>query len=264
MMMARIAGVAIHYRLTGRAEGRPLVLANSLGTDLRVWDEVVERLGSGYRVLCYDKRGHGLSDAPPAPYRLDDHVGDLLGLLDHLAIERFGLVGLSVGGMIAQRLAARCPERVGALALCDTAARIGSADLWNARIGIVERDGMAAIADAVLDRWFAPAFRTGRADQVAGWRNMLVRTPAQGYAGTCAAIRDADLEADAATIRAPTLCIAGSHDQATPPELVRATAALIPGASFATIADAGHLPPVEQPAALTDLLRSHFEEAGLA
>src|SRR5262249_3211448 len=161
-----------------------------LGTDLRIWDDVAAKLASRYRILTYDNRGHGLSDAPPGPYSIDEMASDILALIDTLGINTFAFVGLSVGGMIAQRLAVRAAERPRALIVCDTAVNISEAALWNARIKAVEANGINAIADGVLERWFSAAFRRERPDELAGWRNMLVRTPAHGYAATCAAIRD--------------------------------------------------------------------------
>jgi 3-oxoadipate enol-lactonase len=262
MAFASVDGLTLHYRLAGRVDGPTLVFANAVGCDFRIWDDVIDRLAASYRVLAYDKRGHGLSDARPAPYRLDDHVGDLVGLLDDLGIDRFGLVGLSVGGMIAQRLAAVRPDRIEALALCATAAKIGTRELWDTRISAVKRAGIEAIAGALLERWFSPSFRAERADDAAGWRNMLVRTPVDGYAGTCAAIRDADLTTEIGAIRVPTLCVAGTADLSTPPDLVRATAASIPGAHFRMIDGAGHMPSIEQPGVLALLLQTFFREVG--
>ena len=173
------------------------------------------------------------------------------------------LVGLSVGGMIAQRMAVRAPERVQALTLCCTAAKIGTPELWAERIAGVESGGIEPLADNVLQRWFTPLFRETHADEVAGWRNMLVRTPAHGYAGTCAAIRDADLRPDAGRIAVPTLCVAGDQDGSTPADVVKGTADLIPGARFALIDGAGHIPCVEKPAVLSTLIKEHLQEAGL-
>ena len=262
MSFASIDGVTLHYRLTGRPDGRVLVFANSLGCDLRIWDGVVPSVEENYRVLAYDKRGHGLSDVGRAPYSLVDHVGDLAGLLAWLGIERFGLVGVSVGGMIAQKLAAEHPGRVEALVLCNCGMRIGTPEMWDARIATVQGFGIEFIAEAVLERWFSRSFRAERSAEVAGWRNMLVRTPADGYTGTCAAIRDADLTSEAPSIRAPTLCVAGSADLSTPPELVRRNADAISGARFETIDGVGHLPPLEQPAVLAPMLQSFFREVG--
>lgn len=263
MAFTRANGIVLHHRVLGRSEGPVLVFCNSLGSDFRIWQEVAPFLLDRFRVVVYDKRGHGLSDAPPAPYSIDDHADDLLALLDSLGIRSAALVGLSVGGMIAQRIAVREPARVSALVLCCTAAKIGTVQSWAERIATVEKHGIAAIAEGVLERWFTPAFREGRADECAGWRNMLVRTPRDGYAGTCAAIRDADLTPDAGLIAVPTLCVAGDQDGSTPPDLVRGTAELIPGATFHVINGAGHIPCVERPMELTALIQGHFKEAGL-
>ncbi|QRM27330.1 3-oxoadipate enol-lactonase [Microvirga sp. VF16] len=263
MAFTRDNGIVLHYQDLGQADGPVLVFINSLGSDFRIWQDVVPAFTDRFRVVLYDKRGHGLSDAPPAPYSIDEHADDLLGLLDHLEIERFSLVGLSVGGLISQRLATRCPERVQTITLCCTAAKIGTPELWVERISGVENGGIEPLADNVLQRWFTPLFRKTHADEVAGWRNMLVRTPAHGYAGTCAAIRDADLRTDAARISVPTLCVAGDQDGSTPAEVVKGTADLIPGARFALIDGAGHIPCVEKPAVLSQLISQHLQEAGL-
>jgi 3-oxoadipate enol-lactonase len=206
-------------------------------------------------VIRYDLRGHGLSGIGRPPYALDDHVADLAALLDACGVRQAAIVGLSVGGQIALGLAARRPELVRALVLCDTAHRIGTAEMWNARIAAVEAGGVEAIAHAVLERWFSRSYRGDQAAAFAIWRNMLTRTTAAGYAGTCAALRDADLTAAARGIGVPTLCVCGAEDLATPPDLVRSLAALIPGAGFALIPAAGHLPCIEQPDRLAALIR---------
>lgn len=262
MAFARANGIVLHFQVQGRADGPTIVFLNSLGSDLHIWQEIVPAFSDRYRIILYDKRGHGLSDAPPAPYTIDDHADDLLALLDHLGVKSATLVGLSVGGIIAQRLAVRAPERVEALVLCDTAAKIGTSEMWNERIGAVESAGIGSIADRILERWFTPSFRETRVEEYTGWKNMLVRTPAHGYAGTCASIRDADLTPEAEKIVAPTLCVVGDQDGSTPPDLVRHTAGLIPGARFEIIRDAGHIPSIEQPAALIDLVDRHLQETG--
>jgi len=262
MGFRRLNGVLLHWVESGPDDAPLLVFSNSLGSDLRIWDEVTTALEGRWRVLRYDSRGHGLSDAPPGPYAIDALADDLLALLDARDSDRFALVGLSVGGLIAQAVAARRPERLAALVLCDTAPKIGGADLWNARITAVETDGLEAIADGIMARWFTPGFFEREAEAAAGWRNMLLRTPAAGYAGTCAALRDADLSATAASLRVPTLCLVGDADLSTPPEMVRWTAETIPGARFETIAEAGHLPCIEQPAATAALIARHLTEVG--
>lgn len=255
----RANGIVFHTRLLGQPDGPALVFANSLGSDFRIWDEVAARLASRYRILLYDKRGHGLSDAPTGPYTIDDHADDLEALLDHFGIASAAIVGLSVGGMIAQRLAIRAPDRVTALVLCCTGARIGTSEGWANRINSVERGGIASVAESILELWFTQDFRRNRPSDFAGWRNMLVRTPVEGYVATCATVRDTDLRADAARIAAPVLCVAGDQDGSTPPDLVQATAQLIPGSRYALIPDAGHIPCVEQPDVLADLIEDHLE-----
>src|SRR5690606_13355289 len=153
----------------------------------------------------YDKRGHGLSSVPPGDCTIGDLSGDLLELADRLEIDRFALVGISVGGMIALHLAAHHPERLTAVIACDTAARIGDAATWNGRIEAVRNGGMTAIADAILLRWFPANIRAGRATELDGWRNLLLRCPVEGYVGTCAALRDADLTDAVGRIDVPTL-----------------------------------------------------------
>ena len=263
MAFTRVNDIVLHHQVLGLPDGPPLVFINSLGSDLRIWQEVAPAFAARFRVVLYVKRGHGLSDAPPTPYSMDYHADDLLALLDHLGIGKASLVGLSVGGMIAQRMAVRAPDRVQSITLCCTAAKIGTPELWTERIGAVETGGIEPIADAVLQRWFTPLFRETQADELAGWRNMLVRTPAHGYAGTCAAIRDADLRPDAGRIAVSTLCVAGDQDGSTPADVVKGTADLIPGARFALIEGAGHIPCVEKPAELSGLIKQHLKEAGL-
>lgn len=263
MTFSRIGDGVLHWSFAGPANAPAVVLANSLGSDLRIWDAVVAHLPE-YRVLRYDKRGHGLSDTAAGAFGIDDHATDLAALLDLAGIGQCAVIGLSVGGMIAQRLAVRFSERIAALVLVATAARIGTTESWAARIAAVEQGGLASVADAVVERWVTADFRTHRADEFAGWRNMLVRTPAAGYLATCAALRDTDLTADAPAIRAKTLCVAGEADASTPPDLVRATAALIPGGGFEVIAHAAHLPCLEQPEQLAALIRQHLAEAGHA
>jgi 3-oxoadipate enol-lactonase len=182
-------------------------------------------------------------------------VDDLAGLLDRLGIGDVILCGLSIGGLVAQGFVARRPRAVRGLILCDTAAKIGTAQSWTARIKAVERDGIEAIADSVMEKWFTPAFHRDRPAELAGYRNMLVRQPVAGYVGSCLALREADYIAAARGISAPTLCVVGDQDGSTPPDLVRETAALIPGARFEVIAGAGHIPCVEQPEALATLIR---------
>ena len=262
MAFARVNGVVLHHELAGRAGAPFLVFSNSLGTDFRIWDAVVERLKNSYRLLRYDKRGHGLSEATPAPYALTDHVGDLAALMEHAGIDRAVIVGLSVGGMIAQGLAALRPDLTRALVLCDTAHRIGTEAMWNERIATVTARGIEALADPVLERWFTPQYRAPDNPDFVGYRAMLTRTPVEGYAGTCAALRDADLTESTRALTVPTLCIVGDQDGSTPPDLVRSTAELIAGSRFEIVEGAGHLPCIEKPAETARLIEGFLD--GLA
>jgi 3-oxoadipate enol-lactonase len=241
----------LHFRDENPGWERTFVFVNSLGTDLRIWDDVVADYAGEFRVMRYDLRGHGLSDAPAGPYSIGDHVGDLAALLDVHEIRGAIIVGLSVGGMIAQALAAKLPDLASLLVLCDTAHKIGTPDMWNARIEAVRTGGLASIADAVLERWFSSEFRRSRPADLAGYRNMLTRTPADGYIGTCMTLRDTDLTTMASRLTQPTLCLVGEEDGATPPALVRSLSELIPNAAYETIPNAGHLPCIEQPKSLS-------------
>ena len=240
-------GLTTHYMLEGIGDGIPLVFLNALGTDLRIWDGVVPRLSDRFPVLRFDKRGHGLSDCPPAPYSIHDFSNDLLVLLDQLDISQAAVAGISVGGMVALDFAASCPERVHSLILCDTAPVIGKADLWNDRIHRLREHGMRSMAEAILARWFSPAFKEKSPAAYQGYYNMLTRMPVEGYTGTCEAIRDADLTEAARTIEAHTLVLCGSEDISTPPDLVRGLAELMPDAEFQVIPGAGHSTCIEQP-----------------
>jgi 3-oxoadipate enol-lactonase len=263
MQVTQANGIHIHFREAGNPSGQALVFSNSLGTDFRVWEPIVGHFTATCRIILYDKRGHGLSDTPPEPYAMQDHVNDLLGLLDAVGIESAIVCGLSVGGMIAQALAATEPAQVKALVLACTAHRIGTKTVWDERIDTVRNCGIAGVADAVLERWFSADFRARRAEEFIGWRNMLVRSPVEGYIGTCAAIRDADLTEAARSIGAPTLCISATEDGSTPPDLVQSLSELIPGSRLKSIPGAAHIACVESPDAFVQTMGTFMNEANL-
>ncbi|MBN9886821.1 3-oxoadipate enol-lactonase [Salipiger abyssi] len=245
MQMADLGDIRLHYRIDGPEDGAPLVFANSLGTDLRVWDKVVARLPAGLRILRYDKRGHGLSDAPEGPYSMGTLVRDAERLMELTGFRGAMFVGLSIGGMIAQGLAAKRLDLVRALVLSNTACKIGTREIWADRVAQVREGGVAALAEGTMQRWFAPGFR-GTAE-AAGWRHMLERTPKAGYIGCCEAIAGTDFMTPTSGLRLPALGIAGSEDGSTPPDMVRETLELIPGSDFGLIRNAGHIPCVEKP-----------------
>lgn len=251
-----------HVSDTGPRDAPALVFSNSLGTDFRIWDRLLPLLPAGLRIIRYDTRGHGLSSCPPGQWRMEYLVDDLARILDALGVREAALCGLSVGGMIAQGLAAARLDLVRGLILCDTAARIGTKQMWDERIAAVEAGGIAALEESILARWFSKRFREERKGELALWRAMLTRTPLAGYAGVSAAIRDADLRAQTATLRLPTLAVAGDEDGSTPPDLVAETAALIPGSRFEVIRGAGHLPCIEQPEALGGHVARFLREIG--
>ena len=242
---------ALHYADTGPSAGPAFVFANSLGTDLRLWDDLLPLLPNGARAVRFDKRGHGLSDFS-ANVSVDDYADDAIALIEHLGLPKAVFVGLSIGGLIAQSIAARRPELLRALVLSNTAVKIGNAEMWNTRIAAIEADGIGAIADGVMERWFAPVFRATPA--LRAWRNMLARTPADGYIAACRAINAADYTGSTSRLRLPALVFAGDCDGSTPPELVKATAALIPGAKYHCIRDAAHIPCVEKPDEYAEVL----------
>ncbi|WP_323037376.1 3-oxoadipate enol-lactonase [Pararhodobacter sp.] len=260
MLMADLGDIRLHYQLDGDPDGVPLVFANSLGTDLRLWDKIIPLLPEGLRILRYDMRGHGLSDAPPAPYTMGALVRDLERLMDHLEIRDAVLVGLSIGGQVAQGLAVKRLDLLRGLVLSNTAAKIGTKDAWQERIDTVRAGGIEALADGVIERWFPAAFRA--TPECHAWRAMLVRTTLDGYAGCIAALAGADFYVTTASLRLPVLGIAASEDGSTPPDMVRETTDLVPGSKFALIRDAGHLPCIDQPVAYAEHLSRFLRGIG--
>ena len=257
MQFARLNEIAMHYQLIGPPKGKPmLVFVNSLGTDFRIWRDVVVRTVGEAAILTYDMRGHGLSEVGRTPYSMELLADDLAALLDHLGIRGAIVCGVSVGGVIAQQLYAMRPDLVASLVLCDTLGKIGDDAFWDARIAAIEANGLDAVADKILERWFTPAFRhKGNADYL-GYRTMFVRQPADGYLATCVALRNADLRESAARIAVPTICVVGDQDGSTPPAAVADFARSIPHARFELIKSCGHLPSIEQPDRLTAILRA--------
>jgi 3-oxoadipate enol-lactonase len=255
--------VELHHLLEGPEDAPVLVMANSLGTTLNMWDDQAPALRERFRLLRYDHRGHGGSPVPPGPYSIGDLGRDVLALLDRLGVERFSFCGLSIGGMVGMWLASEAPERVERLVLCFTSAQLGPPDAWETRARTVRSEGVSAISGAVLERWFTPAFHRER-PEVVGWaRGMLEATPAEGYAGCCEAIRDMDLRGRLGKITAPTLVIAGADDPATPPEHGELIRDSIPDARLVVVERAAHLANVERPGEITRHILG-FLETGAA
>jgi len=258
MPQANVDGVTLHYTSDGDEHAPALVLANSLGADHTMWDPQVPAFARNFRVVRYDARGHGDSAVPAGPYTIERLGRDVVGLLDHLRIERAAFCGVSLGGATGQWLAVHAPARLTRVVLANTAAKIGVADAWNQRIAAVNAGGVAAISDAVLARWFTPAFMEREPWLVLRMKAMMERQPAAGYVAQCAAVRDLDFRDDLARIGVPTLVIAGAHDASTTAADGRFLAHHIPGARYVEL-DAAHISNVEAPAAFDDAVLSFLE-----
>jgi 3-carboxy-cis,cis-muconate cycloisomerase/3-oxoadipate enol-lactonase len=245
------------YELSGPQQSSVLVLSNSMGTTPAMWDQQLAALTGRLRVLRYDHRGHGASEAPPGPYRVEELGRDLLGLLDDLGLERVSFCGLSLGGMVGMWLAAHAPDRIDRLALCCTAATVNG-EVYLERAAKVRAGGTGSVVAEVVDRWFTPAFRRAAPQQVERAVAMLLATSQEGYAGCCEALAAMDLRAGLPAITAPTLVIAGADDLATPPARAEAIVAAIPKARLEVVAGAAHLANIEQPEQVTRLLLDHL------
>ncbi|HBS50997.1 MAG TPA: 3-oxoadipate enol-lactonase [Rhodobacteraceae bacterium] len=260
MQMADLGDIRLHYREEGPPDGAPVLFVNSLGTDLRLWEPLLPHLPPGLRLIRFDKRGHGLSDCPPGPYAMGALVRDAERLLDHLGERDAVVVGLSIGGMIAQGLAVKRLDLVRGLVLSNTAAKIATPEIWADRIAEARAGGLEALADATMARWFSRDFQAR--PELALWRNMLTRTPLEGWTGCASAIAGTDFLTPTSGLRLPALGIAGAEDGGTPPDLVRETVDLIPGARYALIRRAGHLPCVEKPEEYGAILTGFLREIG--
>ena len=252
--------VALHVVDSGPRDGPAVAFAHALGSDLTMWDTVVARLPNHLRLIRMDMRGHGKSPCPDGPYPMGDLVTDATRCLDRLSVKDCVFVGLSIGGIIAQGLAAERLDLVRALVISNTAAKIGTPALWAERIRAVRDGGIDAVLDANMQRWFSRETQRDHPEVVNAARDRMRTTPLTGYLGCMEAIADTDLYESTARLRLPTLAIAGSEDGSTPADLVRETAGLIPGARFELIRGTGHMPPVEKPddyaSLLTDFLSS--------
>jgi 3-oxoadipate enol-lactonase len=256
--MPPMSTVELHHTFAGPQDAGVVVLSNSLGTTLAMWEPQAAALARGHRVLRYDLRGHGDSSVPEAPYSIADLGSDLLALLDRTGIARASLFGVSLGGMVSMWVAAHAPERVDRLILCSTSAVMGPPESWTERAALVRREGTAAVADAVVARWFTRAFAAAQPDVVARIRGQLAATPAEGYAGCCEAIREMDQRPDLPAIAAPTLVIAAEGDPSTPPAHARTIAGLIPGARLEVLDRGAHLVNVEAPDVVNPLVLAHL------
>jgi 3-oxoadipate enol-lactonase/4-carboxymuconolactone decarboxylase len=251
--------VEVHHEVTGPADGPAVVLAGSLGSDLRMWEPQVEPLvAAGFRVVRYDQRGHGRSPAPPGPYSIAELGEDLVALLDRLELPRVSLAGLSLGGMTGMWLARHHPARLDRLVLCCTSAELGPREMWAERANTVRESGLDSLADAGVGRWLTHAGRAANPALSAWLREMFTSQDPEGYASCCTAIETMSLVDSLPSVLAPTLVIAGAEDQATPPDHARRIAGAIPGARLEIVEGAAHLGNVERPAEFTALILNHL------
>ena len=236
-----------------------MILGNSLGTNLSMWEPQLAALSRSFRVITYDQRGHGESPVPPGPYAISQLGEDVIALIDHLGIERASYVGLSIGGMAGIWLGANAPSRLHRLVLMCTSAHAPPASRWRERVAAVRDAGnTAVIADAVVERWFTPAWSAAHPDRVAAHRAMIAATDPGGYSACCEAIAEMDLRDTLPSVSVPTLVISAAQDLALPPEHQRLIADSIPGARFESITDAAHIASAEQPDAVNRLIEEHL------
>jgi 3-oxoadipate enol-lactonase len=254
------AVVELNHVLEGPEDAPVLVLSNSLGSTLRMWDDQAPVLRERFRLLRYDQRGHGDSPVPSGPYKIEDLGRDALALLDRLEIESASFCGLSIGGLVGMWLASEAPERVERLVVCCTAARF-EPEMYDARASKVRAKGVGSSADVVLERWFTPEFRAARPETVASAGSMLRSIPAEGYAGCCEALRDADVRSRLGEIQAPTLVIAGAEDPAATVDQAEEIRDSIPEARLVVV-EAAHLANIEQPEAVTREILDHLKPVG--
>lgn len=246
MSYAAVNGTKLFYRIDGAANRTApwLILSNSLGSDVSMWTPQLAGFSKHFRVLRYDTRGHGRSDVPPGPYTIEQLTGDVIGLMDALGIERAHFAGLSMGGLTGVGLGARHASRIDRLVLCNTAAKIGSPEVWGPRAARARNEGTAALADAVLPRWYTAQFIERNPLVIAQARDVLAHTDNEGYASNCDAINAADLRGEARLIVAPTLVISGTHDLAATPAQGRELAESVARARYVEL-DASHISNVE-------------------
>jgi len=247
-------GRVIHYSYSNNNSDQTFLFINSLGTDFRIWDEVVNDLKAFGNILLYDKRGHGLSDLAKPKYGLKDYAEETYFLLENLSIKNCTVIGISVGGMIAPILAHRHPERVIKIIVCGAANKIGNSQTWNERIEQVRLNGLKSITESLMKKWFSPSFTEKYPERVAGYKNMVERCDIEGYIQACEAIRDEDITEISKTLKMPTLCIAGSEDQSVPPEGVRTLSQLIKDAKFEIINGSHHMTCIDNKEMFTEMI----------
>lgn len=253
MPYAAADGCRISYEIHGPAGAPALLFINSIGATRELWDRQRAALSGAYRVIQYDARGHGRSSVPPGDYRIEQLAKDALAILDAEGLDAAHVCGISLGGLTAMWLGVHAPQRVSTLTLANTGARIGTVESWTTRINLVRDKGMAGVADLAIPLWFTAAFRERDPEVVTRFRSTIETTPAEGYLGCCAALRDEDLREAIEAIACPVLAVAGASDAATAPALLDLVHERIPHSRLVTL-DAAHLSNVEREREFTDAL----------
>jgi 3-oxoadipate enol-lactonase len=243
-------GCPIYFEMTGPQDAPILMLSNSLGTNLHMWDAQVKPFTAAFRLLRYDRRGHGKSGVK-GPYTMEQFGRDAIAVMDAVGAQKVHWCGLSMGGMVGQWLGAKAPERIDRLILSNTSCYYASKDMWNDRLAVIAKSGLGAIADGVMNVWFTKDFRERSPDTIADMKHMLLQTPTDGYIGCAEAVRDMDHRDILPNIKAPTLIIAGRQDMATTVEAAEFIRSRVPGASL-TLLDAAHISNVELPGIYAD------------
>lgn len=243
-------GCRIHVEVSGSERAPALMLSNSLGTNLNMWDDQAGEWARDFRVIRYDRRGHGGSDAPPGPYSMERFGRDVLNILDALGIDKTHWCGLSMGGMVGQWLGANAPDRIGKLIVSNTNFYYDDKKPWDDRVRFLGNNPLEKLVDPNMERWFTADFRAKAPQTIARMKEIFLTTDKGGYIACCEAIRDMDFRATNSTISAPTLVIVGARDPATPPSQGEAIARQIKGARLVSF-DAAHIANMEQPAPYT-------------
>lgn len=259
MKFVNINGVNTHYSLKKGKGAKTFLLINSLGTDFRIWDNIVEPLSEYGSVLRFDKQGHGLSQTAEKAYLIADYASDALKLLDYLKIKKVTLIGSSIGGIIGQYIAVHNPDYIDKLILSNSAPKVGTTEIWDMRMVKVQEEGLKSISEGIMKAWFSENFHVKNTSELIGYKTMLENSNVEGYIKECGALRENDLTLSINQITAPTLCIAGSVDGSTSPEMVKSMANLIPNSQYFLIDGVGHLPFIEKPEQFIETVLSFLD-----
>jgi 3-oxoadipate enol-lactonase len=255
-----VGGCPLYVRVDGNPSAPALMLSNSLGTDLHLWDPQAPEWARNFQLVRYDRRGHGRSGLGHAPHTMETYGQDALTIIDALGLDKVHWCGLSMGGMVGQWVAANAPDRIDKLILSNTLPHFADKQRWNDRIAAIRQKGLASVADSVMNLWFTAGFRERAPETIARMKEMFCATPTEGYIAACEAIRDMDIRELLPKITAPTLIIAGKHDQSTPLDMAEFMRAHIAGSAL-TVLDAAHISNVEQPAIYTEIVTNFLTQS---